>query len=59
MRHDGWFRETRLAPPAGPCSWCLHAPEYSLEYTSLDEYDQRGKKEDGEKTVLISEVQKV
>ena len=33
--------------------------EYSIGYTSLDEYDQRGKKEDGEKTVLMSEVQKV
>ena len=34
-------------------------PEYSIGHKSFDEYDQRGKKEDGEKTALMSEVQKV
>lgn len=46
--------------PTGPGDavrrWCLRAPEYSIEHKSLDQHYQRGKKEDGAKTALMSEV---
>ena len=48
----GSVRSTRVGKS------CL-LPEYSIEHTSIDEHDQRGKKDDGAKAALMSEVQMV